>query len=112
MLSGNFSHSSSTESFIHKVKRLLLHKLRLYSFQFLILYLSLCGVVGKVLIGIYIFSLQIQKYTNNPYFSYRCNKVLAQSKNEFVQAALAQITWHHGISLLTKSEDKQKGLFI
>ena len=38
---------------------------------------------------------------------------LAQSKNEFVQVSLAQITWYHHISLLTKVKDvKERAFYI
>ena len=38
---------------------------------------------------------------------------LAQSKNEFVQVKLAQITWYHHISLLTKVKDvKERAFYI
>jgi len=38
---------------------------------------------------------------------------LAQLENEFVQVPLAQITWYHHISLLTKVEDvKEKAFYI
>ncbi|SEH80633.1 Predicted nuclease of restriction endonuclease-like (RecB) superfamily, DUF1016 family [Paenimyroides aquimaris] len=36
---------------------------------------------------------------------------LAQSKNEFVQVALAQITWYHHISLLAKVKDTTERAF-
>ncbi len=36
---------------------------------------------------------------------------LAQSNNEFVQVPLAQITWYHHISLLTKVKDVEKRAF-
>ncbi|MEZ4930458.1 MAG: PDDEXK nuclease domain-containing protein [Chitinophagales bacterium] len=36
---------------------------------------------------------------------------LAQSENEFVQVPLAQITWYHHISLLTKVKDTTKRAF-
>ncbi|WP_163411231.1 PDDEXK nuclease domain-containing protein [Flavobacterium ajazii] len=36
---------------------------------------------------------------------------LAQSENEFVQVALAQITWYHHISLLTKVKDPSERAF-
>jgi len=36
---------------------------------------------------------------------------LAQSKNEFVQVPLAQITWYHHISLLTKVKDTTERAF-
>lgn len=38
---------------------------------------------------------------------------LAQNKNEFVQVSLAQITWYHHISLLTKVKDlNEKAFYI
>ena len=36
---------------------------------------------------------------------------LAQSENEFVQVPLAQITWYHHISLLTKVKDLEERVF-
>ena len=38
---------------------------------------------------------------------------LAQKKNEFVQVSLAQITWYHHISLLSKVKDiKARAFYI
>lgn len=36
---------------------------------------------------------------------------LAQSKDEFMQVPLAQITWYHHISLLTKVKDRKERIF-